>query len=340
VRLRLILVAATLFLGIGAARARSDSQPVSYRLVQKFSISGDGGYDYISIDSLARRLYVSHGAQLQVIDADTGKQIGAIPDKPGVHGAAIAHELKRGFISGGDEKSITIFDIETLKTIKTVPVSGTDFILYDPFSERVFPMAEKVTVLDGRSGDKVGELDLGGEPEAAVSDGKGTVYVNLEDKKAVAVVDAKGLSVVKTYPIDKCTAPQSISYDAANQRLFVGCRDGLVVLDSATGKAVGKSLVCSGVDASAFDPESKLIFESCNEGVISVIRQFMPDRYYLLIATVPTQIGAKTMAFDPKTKNIYLPTAEIEAIPSSDPHKPPDIRIKPGSFVVLVLAKQ
>jgi DNA-binding beta-propeller fold protein YncE len=339
VRLRLILVAATLFLGIGAARASSDSQPVSYRLAQKFSVSGDGTFGYISIDSVARRLYVPHGAQLLVLDADTGKQIGTIPDTPGVQGVTIAHELKRGFISGGDIGSVSIFDTETLKTIKKVPVIGTEFILFDPFSNRVFPMAETVTVLDARSGDKVGELDLGGSPKEAVSDGKGAVYVILDDKKAIAVVDPKGLSVVKTYPIDKCTSPKSLAYNAADQRLFVGCSEKLFVLDAVTGKVVGKSEICSGVHDSAFDPESKVVFESCHEGVITMYRQLTPDMYWPF-ATVPTQLYAINMAFDPKTKNIYLPTLEIEAIPSSNPQKPPEIRQKPSSSVVLVLAKQ
>jgi outer membrane protein assembly factor BamB len=248
--------------------------------------------------------------------------------------------LKRGFTSNGHDKSVTIFDTETLKTIKKVAVNKPDFILYDPLTERVFPMTEKVTVLDATTGDKVGDLDLGGDPESGVSDGKGTVYVNLADKKALAVVDPKALTVTKTYPIDFCTSPHSLSFDSANQRLFVGCRDGLAVLDATTGKVVGRSLICSGVDAGGFDPESKLIFESCTEGVVSVVRQVSPD-YYVLIDTVKTELSAKTMAFDPKTKKIFLPTAEFEIVPNSDPKSGSSYvrQVKPGTFVVLVLSK-
>src|SRR5262249_41275476 len=275
---------------------------------------GDGGWDYITLDSVARRLYVSHGTRLEVLDADSGKVVGQISDTPGVHGAAIARELKRGFASNGGDASLTIFDIETLKSIKKVSVKRPDFILYDPFTKRVFPMNAKTTVLDAQTEEKVGEVDLGGDPEAAVSDGKGTMYVNLADKKMVAVVDPQALKVTKTYSMDHCTSPHSLSYDAKAQRLFVGCRDGLTVLDATTGKVVGRSLICSGVDAGAYDPESKLIFESCAEGVISVVHQVTPD-YYELVDTVKTQLWAKTMAFDPKTKRIFLPTAQIETVP-------------------------
>jgi DNA-binding beta-propeller fold protein YncE len=314
------------------------TEPASpaYHLIQKFTIPGDGGWDYISVDSGARRLYVSHGTQVEVLDADSGKIVGQISDTPGVHGAAIAPELKRGFTSNGRDSSVTIFDTSTLKTIKRVDVNRPDFILYDPFSKRVFPMNEKITVLDAQTGNKAGEVDLGGEPEAAASDEKGTIYVNLADKKAVAVVDSKNLKVTKTYPIESCTSPHSLAYDLANQRLFVGCRDGLAVLDATTGKVVGRSLMCSGVDAGAFDPENKLIFESCGEGVISVIRQVSAD-YYELVDTVKTQLWAKTMAFDTKTRKIFLPTAEFETIPNPDAQRPFKRQMKSGSFAVLVV---
>jgi hypothetical protein len=321
--------------GIGGNTA---AQTADYHVAKKLPIPGEGGWDYISIDPETRRLYVSHDAEIEVLDADSGRVVGQIPDTPGVHGAAIAADLHRGFTSNGREKSVTIFETVSLKTIKKVPVNGTDFILYDPFSKRVFPLTEKVTVLDAKTGDTVGELDLGGDPEAAVSDGKGTVYVNLADKKAVAVVDPRQLKVTKTYPIEYCTSPHSLSFDALNQRLFVGCREGLTVLDATNGKVVGGSMICSGVDASGWDADNKLIFESCGEGVISVIRQVTPD-YYELIETVPTQLFARTMAFDAKTMNIYLPTAEFETVPSTGPGKPPQRRMKPNSFIVLVISK-
>jgi len=255
---------------------------------------------------------------------------------------ALAAEYRRGFTSNGGDSSVTIFDTETLKTLKKVSVSGTDFILYDPFTKRVFPLNEKITVLEAATGDKIGEVDLGGKPEAGISDGKGTLYINLEKKNTVAVVDAKALSVTKTFPLPSCTSPHSLSFDAANQRLFVGCRNGLSVLNVTNGKVVAvETRMCSDVDGGGFDPENQLIFESCGEGVISVIREFTPD-YYGLIDTIKTQLRAKTMAFDPITKNIYLPTAEMDTVPNTDPKldSPFRLQIVSGSFAVLVVSRK
>jgi DNA-binding beta-propeller fold protein YncE len=276
---------------------------------------------------------------IQVLNADSGKLEGQIAS-PGAHGVALATEFHRGFTSNGADKSVTIFDSNTLATIKNVKLqSGTDAILYDAFTKRVFPISEKTTALDAQTGEVAGTVDLGGEPEGAVSDGKGTVYVNLADKGAIAVVDSKFLSVTKTFPIEHCTSPHSLSFDGTNQQLFIGCREGFVALDASSGKIIHTSLMCREVDASGFDAENKLVFESCSEGVISVIRQMTPDNYRI-IETIPTKLWAKTMAFDAKTKNIYLPTADFEFVPDSDPKKPPHRRWKQGSFAVLVVSKK
>lgn len=310
----------------------------SYRLVNQFPIGGEGGWDYISVDHASKRIYVSHSKQVEVLDEDSGKSIGVIPDTPGVHGIAIAPELKRGFISNGGDGSVTIFETETLKTIRKVKANDPDFIHYDPFSKRVFPMNEKITVLDATTGETAGKVDLGGDPESAVSDGKGTLYVNLADKAAVAVVDAQALKVTKTYPIDDCVSPHSMAYDHANQRLFIGCRNSmLAVVNALTGKVVAHQQTCSGVDAGDFDSERKLVFISCAEGVVSIIHEVSPD-YYELVDTVKTQLWARTMALDPVTKRIYLPTADIETVATSDPKKPYARKMKPGSFRVLVVA--
>jgi WD40 repeat protein len=301
-----------------------------------FLIGGQGGWDYISVDSVSKRIYASHGKQVEVLDEDSGKSVGVIADTPGVHGIAIATELKRGFTSNGGDESVSIFDTETFKTISKVKVNDPDFILYDPFSKRVFPLNEKTTVLDAQTGESIGEVDLNGEPESAVSDGKGIAYVNVADKGFIAVVDVQALKVTKTYPIDHCLSPHSMAYDAQSQRLFIGCRDSsLSVVDALTGKVVAHQQTCSGVDAGGFDPDNKLIFISCSEGVISVIREVSPD-FYELVDTVKTQLWARTMALDPVTKKIYLPTADIETVATPDPAKPFVRKIKPGSFRVLV----
>jgi DNA-binding beta-propeller fold protein YncE len=323
-----------------AAQASPAAIPVdtSYKVSKQFAVSGEGGWDYIAIDSDSRRLYVSHGDVIQVLNADSGKLEGQIA-APGAHGVALATEFHRGFTSNGADKSVTIFDTNSLATIKNVKLQGgTDAILYDPFTKRVFPMNEKITAIDAQTGEVVGTVDLGGDPEAGVSDGKGAVYVNLADKGAIAVIDPKSLTVTKTYPVENCTSPHSLSFDGTNQRLFVGCREGFVAVDATSGKIIHTSLMCREVDASGFDAENKLVFEACSEGVISVIRQMTPDNYRI-VETIPTKLWAKTMAFDPKTKNIYLATADFEFLPSSDPKKPPQRRWKPGSFTVLVVSK-
>jgi hypothetical protein len=331
---------------LAAKSASADEKPsaepiklaTGYRVTKKFSVPGDGGWDYIAVDGEARRIYVSHGDVVQVLHADSGKVLGQIA-APGTHGVALATDLGRGFTSNGKDKTVTVFDTKKLTTIKTVKLEGgTDAILYDPFTKRVFPMSEKITVIDAATGEVAGSVDLGGDPEAAVSDQKGTVYVNLADKAAVAVVDPKALTVTKTLPIEHCQSPHSLSYDDATKRLFIGCKDGFAALDPETGKTVATSLMCTGVDAGGFDPDSKLIFESCAEGVISVERQFTADNYRI-IETIPTKLWARTMAIDPKTKNIYLPTSDFEFIPDADPKKPPQRRWKTGSFQVLVVTR-
>jgi DNA-binding beta-propeller fold protein YncE len=311
----------------------------SYKVTKKFMVPGEGGWDYIAVDGDARRVYVSHGDVIQVLNADSGKLVGKIP-APGAHGVALAPELHRGFTSNGADKSVTIFDTNTLATIKTVKLEkGTDAIVYDPFTKRVFPMSDKITVIDAQTGDIAGTVNFDADPEAGVSDGKGHLYINQADKGAVAVIDPTTLTVTKTYPIEHCTSPHSLSLDVANQRLLVGCRETIAALDATTGKVVGTSLICVGVDAGEFDPDSKLLFESCTEGVITVTREMTPDSFRL-IETIPTELNARTMAFDPKTKNIYLPTQEFEFIPNADPSKPPTRRWKEGTFAVLVVSRK
>jgi hypothetical protein len=322
--------------------AASQPKPVTgYRLAKKFSIPEEGGWDYISIDSEARRLYVSPGTQVDVLDADSGKIVGKIaPTLPAYTGLPLPLNFTVASRATDETSPLRSSIQKTLATIAKVPLeSGTDFILYDSFSKRVFPINEKITVIDAESGKVAGTVDLGADPEAAVSDGEGTVYINMADRQAVAIVDAKTLVVQKTYPIENCTSPHSLSFDGINKRLFVGCKDGFAALDAKTGKIVGRSLTCSGVDAGGFDPGKNWIFESCSEGVVSVIRETTPD-YYELIETVPTQLFARTMAFDPKTKNIYLLTAEFETVSTRDRAKPLQREMRAGSFCVLVVGRQ
>lgn len=317
--------------------AGSASTP-SYHIAYQYPIPGNGGWDYVNIDSAARRIYASHGERVEVLDADAGTQIGQILDTPGVHGVALAPELNRGFTSNGGDQSVTVFELQTLRPITKVSVNPPDFILYDSFSQHVFPLSKVTSVLDAKSAKSVAQIDLGGEPEAGVSDEKGTVYINLKDNAQVAVVDAKSLKLRNTFPIANCQRPHSLAYDGANHLLFIGCVEYLAVMDVATGKTFLGSLLCSGVDSGAFDRDSKLIFESCAEGVISVIQQISADSYQL-VDTIKTTIGAKTMAFDSRTKRIFLPVADVEIVSSKDPQRAQIVRRKPESFRILVVVQ-
>ena len=297
----------------------------SHTITQKIAIPGQGGWDYLAVDEGARRLYVSHGTQVEVLDIDSKTLVGTIPNTPGVHGIAVAPELGRGFISNGQTSTVTIFDLKTLKKIGDVPTGKKpDAILYDPATSEVFAFngdSESSTVISAADGKVAGTIALGGGPEFAVADGKGYVYDNLEDKSQVLKIDARKRTVEQRWPVAPCEAPSSMAMDRANHRLFIGCRSRIMaVIDSESGKVVATSPIGDHVDATAFDEDSRLIFFSNGEGTISVIHQDSPDQYGA-VETVKTLPRAKTMALDPKTHQLFLSTAEA------------------GQFEVLVVGK-
>jgi DNA-binding beta-propeller fold protein YncE len=294
-------------------------------IIQKIPIPGQGGWDYLAVDEGARRLYVSHGTQVEVLDIDSKSLVGTIPNTPGVHGIAVAPELGRGFISNGQASTVTIFDLKTLKKIGDVPTGKKpDAIIYDPATSAVFAFngdSESSTVISAADGKVAGTIPLGGGPEFAVADGKGFVYDNLEDKSEVLKIDARKRTVEQRWPVAPCEAPSSMAMDRANHRLFIGCRSRIMaVIDSESGKVVATLPIGDHVDATAFDEDSRLIFFSNGEGTISVIHQDSPDKYSA-VETVKTLPRAKTMALDPKTHQLFLSTAEA------------------GQFEVLVVGK-
>jgi DNA-binding beta-propeller fold protein YncE len=297
-----------------------------YAVAQKIVIPGTGGWDYLAVDEGARRLYVSHGTQVEVVDIDAKTLVGTIPNTPGVHGIAVAPELGRGFISNGGASTVTIFDLKTLKKIADVPTGKKpDAILYDPATSQVFAFngdSESATVISAADGKVAGTVPLGGGPEFAVSDGKGFVYDNLEDKSEIVKIDAHKLSVVARWPVAPCEAPSSMAMDRANHRLFIGCRSKVMaVVDSESGKVVTTLPIGDHVDATAFDEDSRMVFFSNGEGTISVVHQDSADKYSA-VETVKTLPRAKTMTLDPKTHELFLSTAEA------------------GQFEVLVVAKK
>jgi YVTN family beta-propeller protein len=308
---RKFCLATILVMSCALSAAASDG---GYSVLKKIPITGSGSWDYLTVDEAARRLYVSHGTQVEVLDLDSLEVVGSIPKTLGVHGIAIVPELGRGFTSNGQTSTVTIFDLKTLKPIADVPTGKKpDAIIYDPATSRVFAFngeSDSATVIDAATGKVAGTVDLGGGPEFAAADGKGSVYDNLEDESLVLKINSRELKVEQRWSTAPCKAPSSMGIDRANRRLFVGCRGKVMaVVDADSGKVITTLPIGDHVDATVFDPETKLIFNSNGEGTITVIRQDSPDTYSV-VETVKTAPKAKTMALDPKTHRLFLSTAE------------------------------
>jgi YVTN family beta-propeller protein len=313
-----------------------------YHLLNKIAVGGEGGWDYLTIDPAARRLYVTHATKVVVIDADSGQTVGEIPDTSGVHGVALAPEIGRGFTSNGRASTITVFDLKTLKPLSVIPSTGEnpDAILYDPASKRVFAFngrSANATVIDAATGKVDGTIPLGGKPEFAASDGKGRVFVNIEDKSTIAVIDSRKLEVAARWPLAPCEEPSGMAIDREHERLFVGCDNKMMaVVDAKSGRVVTSVPIGEGVDANAFDPSAGLAFASCGDGTLTVAHEDSPD-VVTVVERTPTQRGARTMAVDEKTHNVFLATAAFGPTPSPTAEQPrPRPPMVPGSFVVLV----
>jgi YVTN family beta-propeller protein len=301
----------TLSLSLLAASAQTAG---GYHVVKKIPVPGEGGWDYLTVDESARRLYVSHGTQVEVLDVDSGAIVGKIANTPGVHGIAIAPELGRGFVSNGQSSTVTIFDVKTLNTISQVPTGKKpDAIIYDPATSRVFAFnggSNSATAIQAADGKVAGTVDLGGGPEFAVADGSGYVYDNLEDESLVLKINSRSLKVEQRWPTAPCASPSSMAMDRPNRRLFIGCRSKVMaVMNADTGQVITTLPIGDHVDATAFDPDSQLIFNSNGEGTITVIHQDSPDKYSV-VENVKTLPRAKTMALDPKTHQLFLSTAD------------------------------
>ena len=290
-----------------------------YSFDTAISIPGDGGYDYLFIDQLSYKLYVSHGTVVNVLDLKTQKLAGTISNMLGVHGIAVVNELGRGFITDGKANAVVVFDMNTYTTIATIPLTGKkpDAIMYDAFSNQVFAFnggSNNVSVIDVNTLKEKTTIAMEGGPEFAVADGKGKIYNNLEDKNSMMVIDSKELKVINTWPLPGCKAPSGLAIDLENERLFTVGTDSktISVLDAKSGKIITTLPIGGGVDAVTFDPEKKLIFCSCGEGVTNIFKQESADKYSLVQILV-TKKRARTMALDTKTHNIYLSVADYVA---------------------------
>lgn len=331
--------------GIGFS-VLSDAQgaPLHYRVIHEFHLDGDDRWDCLTSDDATGRLFVSHGTQVQVVDEGTGKLIGAIPDTQGVHAIALAPDLNKGFVSNGKEASVTVFDLKTLQTQTKVAVTGQnpDIILYDDFSHQLFVFNGKsanVTVMDAKTNNIVTTVSLDGKPEFSVSDGKGNVYVNLEDKSSVAVINAKTLKVVNKWSIAPGQSPSGMAIDRKRNRLFIVCENKLMVIaDPKTQKIIGSLPIGEHADGAAFDPASNRAYSSNGDGTLTVVQESDNDNFKVL-ETVLTHKGARTLALDLSTHHIFLPTAEFGPAPTPTVENPkPRPAIIPGTFTILDVA--
>ncbi|WP_035355885.1 YncE family protein [Edaphobacter aggregans] len=314
-----------------------------YKVKTRYPIVGTEGWDYITVDSGARRIYVSHGVRVNVLNADTGAPVGTIEDTPGVHGIAIASRQKHGFTSNGKENKVSMFDTTTLAVIKKIEVGrGPDGIYYDEASNRVFTNnhgSHDITAIDGSSGDVVGTVTVGGDGEGAVTGKDGLVYVALEDKDEIAAFDPRTLEVKRHLPLENIKAPTGLAVDVKNKRLFVGGHSKTVaIIDADSGKQIASFPTGSGTDAAGFDPSARRIFVSNGEGNLTVIQQHSANEYEPL-ETVTTQPSAKTMAFDTKTGQVFLSAASVTTTPAVEAGAKPTKTIREGSFCVLVVGQ-
>ena len=331
-----------------AAVSAFAANTINYHLANTYKFGAATGgreyFDYITFDSGSRRLYLSHGTEVLVVNADTGKEEGKISGLKQSHGIAIVPDVGRGFVSDGAQGKAIIFDLKTLKVVGEANAApDADCIIYDPGSKRVFTFngdSHNATAIDPATGKDVGTVDLGGGPEFAVADGRGMIYNNLEDKSEVVAIDARNLQVKSRWPIAPAGAPAPIAMDREHRRLFVAGREPamMVVMNADDGKVIQSFPISGGADADVFDPKTGRIFVSTREGWVHIFHEDSPD-HYSEAGKVKTELGAKTMAYDPKTERIFVDTAEFGKAPEPTKERPhPRAAAVPGTFHLLVYA--
>jgi YVTN family beta-propeller protein len=331
------ILLAAIFFGFG------QKENSKYRIVNRYPVEGDGGWDYLTLDENNARLFISHGMVTQVVDSKTGKLIGTIENTKGVHGIALDQAENKAFISCGRDSTVSIINLTTLEFISKVKVTGAnpDAILFDKFSDKVFVYngrSSNATVIDPKTNTVVATISLAGKPEFSVSDGNGKVYVNIEDKSLITVIDSKNLKVENIWSLAPGEEPSGLALDNTTHRLFSVCRNKkMVVVDAQNGTIITTLDIGGGVDGCAFDSGLKRAYSSNGEGTVTVVQEENMNKYYVL-GTIQTNRGARTICLDHKTHHIYLPTAEFGAAPeptAENPHPRPII--KPGTFTIIDL---
>ena len=346
--MRTHILSLALLFGIAACADNNSAvrQPTpSYHLLQRFGLGGVDRWDLLAVDAQARRVFISRSDHVAVMDADSGKVLGEVPGTNGVHGIAVAPELKRGYTSNGRANSVTVFDLDSLKVLDEIKVMGEnpDVILYDPASKQVFTFngrSANATVIDAASLKVVATITLPGKPEIAVSDGRGRIYVNIEDKSELAVIDPMAARVLASWTLAPCEEPSGLALDVDHQRLFSVCSNHkMMVLDAQSGRYVAELPIGEGPDGAAFDPATGNAFSSNGDGTLTVVHEDDPD-HFSIVANVPTQKSARTMALDSSTHHLYLPAAELGPRPQPTAEQPhPRPPILPDTFSILVVGQ-
>lgn len=340
------LTAAALLGPLFASTAHAaPAPPPTYQRLQSVPLPGDGGWDYMTLDPAARRLYITHSTHVLVLNCDTLKIVGEIADTNGVHGVALAPKLGRGYTSDGKSNSVTVFDLKTLKPLAQIGAGERpDSIVYEPVTQRVFTLnggGNSATAIDAKTNKVLGTIAFGGRPEFAVADGQGMIYDNIEDKNEIVAIDAKTLTIKARYPIAPLESPSGLAMDTKNRLLFAVCDGGkMAVANADTGKLIATPAIGDGPDAAAYDPGTGLVFSSNGEdGTLTIIQPSYDTRpNTFAVQTVKTQTGARTLALDPKTHRVFLVTAT--AAPAA-PGTPPWRRsYLPGTFTLLVYGPQ
>jgi YVTN family beta-propeller protein len=318
--------------------------PSGYHVSKTVKLGGDGGWDDLTVDAKAKRVYISRGTHVMVVDADTGALVGDIPNTNGVHGIAIAPEFDKGFISDGRDNKVTIFDLKTLNVLGTAPTGkNPDIIIYDPTSKRVFSFngaSKDVTAIDAKTGTVAGTIALGGKPEFAVADEKGHVFVNIEDTSEIVQFDSRKLAVESRWKIAPGEEPSGIAMDRKHRRLFSVCSNKLmVVVNADNGKVITTVPIGNGPDGAAFDPETGFVFSSNGDGTMTVVHEDTPDKFSV-VENVPTPKRARTMTLDLKTHTVYTVTAEFGQAPAATAAQPrPRPPMVPGTFTLLIVSR-
>ncbi len=312
-----------------------------FHILKTFHIQSGGGWDYIAIGPGNNRLYVSHGAQVNILNQATGDSIGVIENTTGVHGIAFDKSQNKGFTSNGRLNNVTVFDLNTNAVITQIPAGANpDAIMYEPFTKKIITCngrSKNLSIIDPVTNKLLDSIDVGGKPETAVSNGTGKLYVNIEDKNEIVLVDLKTFTVEAHWPLAPAEEPTGLAFDKTTNRLFAGCGNKfLAVLDAATGKVIETLPIGDGCDGAGFDAVTKNIFTSNGEGSLSVYHEKAADKFEL-VANVTTKRGARTIAVDEQSHLIYLPTADYEPADPNAPKARP--KMIPGTFQILVVGQ-